>query len=355
MAGYARHVLQAGGGAYHKVARPVDGGAYATVSRDPDGDCVPCGCDEGPCGEECRPYCEGPGCTKDSSSDDVECFDIVFAGYRLRERCTSPSGLLEEIREVFAFPDRIRVYREGISTRFSGRFPILTRYRSIWVDTGAVETEIYSTEQEFVCFLNHCVSPQGDDDDEEERCPIVGLMSMGSLGTFTGGSFSTGISQRFYFFGVEIPNQVPFPFGCPNSGARRPFIMNNAVAVPAPDCGDPYTNYYWQICGGSERITVDLTTRPDGDAINVRHNGSVYTPTGEQSSEDAVSVTWVSEGCPPPGGGGGGSGGPGGTDVGGGLVDRPTLTDPAMVAEIQRQQMARTGQYPGRCPECGNG
>jgi hypothetical protein len=276
----------------------------------------------------------------------------VFAGYRLRDRCLSPSGQFETLREVFAFPERVRVFRNVQSqnqTQFQGTFPILTRERVFDVSSGQqVGPTSIQTEQELLCILWHCQSP-GDDGD---LCPMIRSLTMGALAGFTNGSFTRQQDDTFFFFGVEIPNLPTDPFGCSSSTRiRLPFLLNNAVAVPAADCSGPHTNYYWERCGDGERVTVDLTTRPEGEYLNVRHNGDVYTPTGEQSFEDADAVTWTLDDCPT---GGGGGGEPGGSDAGGAEPsDGVAFTDPAVRDYVERQKNASMGRNPQGCDGCG--
>lgn len=133
-------------------------------------------------------------------------------------------------------------------------------------------------------------------------------------------------------------------------------------------CGGPVVNEWpvARLCGGTSTISYDPDTRP-ADGVTLLWGGNRYVPIENVSTAPPVVGTWSTESCPSsshcadlspndprcanpiyrdcPQCVGYSSGGP---------IIRPTdRTDPALVAEIQRQQMARTGQYPGRCPSCG--
>ena len=106
--------------------------------------------------------------------------------------------------------------------------------------------------------------------------------------------------------------------------AQTPFL-GGETAVVMPQV--PYST------GGGQ---IDVT--PSGSA-SIEFTGTITDADAPICGDPGVSIDCTRNTGGDPGGSDAGS--PGGID------------DPAILAEIARQQQARTGQYPGRCPSCG--
>ena len=285
-------------GVFYKRVTELADGSWALMAE--------CCCDgDVQCGEMCAPRCAGPGCTILQQGLGIPCIDLQVTGWDLINRwCPSPSGLLETLIEVHAYPSRFRLYNQSpgsqISTDFlSDLVPILITETTREVANPSNVTQVlHFTTVRIRCNVWHCISPDG-----LERCPMTSFVRFVDVpGQLRIDGFAQSIGTDPYFFGFEIENEA-VPLGCPplppnNPNGRFPFRLRPLIASQSVSCG-AVTNYYlWKRCGGSETISVDLDARPDGAAgVNVLYQGQLYVPTGEQTDIEPVTVIWTDQAC----------------------------------------------------------
>ena len=100
--------------------------------------------------------------------------------------------------------------------------------------------------------------------------------------------------------GMVLPNQIAGQDATFMRHGQGGSVRITAEVLSQSEC-QPGTlpSYLAILCGGSERIPVDISDRPPG-AFGIIYNGQNYQLTSLQSALPPVPVVWTQEVCPPP-------------------------------------------------------
>jgi len=280
----------------HLGVRLPDGSVGCRAKQLPDGswgmlsnvDSPPCCCGGDPgggCDNGCGTTCTGPGCQYVPDARGIECIRADFIGLQNIELCEPfPGSVFYTTREIIAFPQHVvltgfRIYNAAI--------PVLIHEKTIRRSTGEIIEQRVVTSVDINATVGHCTVLGS-----ETYCPMVGSIRIHDLNAGIGLVFSDNTDL---YMGVSHDNTTPL--GCNDNGTNQTIIDHIIFSIPTA-CDNPPATYYARKCGGTQRITVDISQRPDSDnQINVRYQGEVYVILNEQSDEQPVPVTWVSTEC----------------------------------------------------------
>jgi len=257
---------------------------------------APCCCggggpdDDNTCDNGCSIRCDGPDCRVAATSLDISCVSVDFGSINSIQVCPDYNSTREWVVTIYAFPTMIHVPRQ-LGVYFYTEFPILARTDHRQVSTGRIVNTYVHTSASIWLQVKHCTTPKIS----TVACPMASDIRVSG----TGLNFSSG--NEALKFGNPHANRISLGCRTNTGGDIYQTVLGSAVVQESAACGSPQTNYYARICGGEDRITVDITQRPASDTrFNILYRGDIYVLTNEVSDELSFAVTWTSEGCDEP-------------------------------------------------------